>query len=154
MIQQNIQIRNWKLGALSGFTLLLATTMSNAETLTVFNDALSDTFVNFSRPGGVGDSILWNSAIETKAGENIGTGAGTCQRLDYEGNYYCNYVLIHRGHGTLSVSGVQVVEPGQSTFVITGGTGAYLGAKGEVLAIPVENRARFRNDIHYALPKQ
>lgn len=133
--------------------LVLAATLSAmpaaAEKLTLFSNAAEDGFVALEKPGGKGDMIVWNSALETEDGTQVGTNAGFCIRLDASGNFMCDFIIDHEGHGQMTFSGVQVVEPGTSRVVITGGTGKYRGAEGRVLSTPVENRARFRFDIDY-----
>jgi hypothetical protein len=122
-----------------------------AETLTLFSNAEEDGFVGLGQPGGKGDLIVWNSALETQDRAVVGTNAGFCIRVDEPGNFMCDFIIGHEGHGQMTFSGVQVVEPGTSRVVITGGSGKYQGATGEVLSTPVENRARFRFDIDYRL---
>ena len=130
---------------------MLAATPAAAETLTLFSNAEEDGYVKLGQPGSLGDMIVWNSALETKDGTVVGTNAGFCIRLDAPGNFMCDFIIDHEGHGQMTFSGVQVVEPGTSRVVITGGTGKYQGATGQVLSTPVENRARFRFDIDYRL---
>ncbi len=113
--------------------------------LTLYSNAAEDGFVAHGAPGQKGDLIVWNSALEVEDGSN----AGFCIRLDATGNFMCDFIINHADHGQMTFSGLQVVEPGTSRVVITGGTGKYLGAKGEVLSTPVENRTRFRFDITY-----
>lgn len=125
---------------------------ANAETLTLYNDATKDIFVEFGQPGEAGDLILWNSDLESEAGEMIGSCSGKCTRLDAAGNYYCSYVIDHHGVGIMSVTGVQAVEPAPSQLVIIGGTGAYEGATGHIVATPNEDRSKFRNVIEYHVP--
>lgn len=133
--------------------LLLATAAAPAAAreLVVFNDAAHDRFV--AAPGGgpedPGAQILWNSPLTDEAGEALGSSAGQCLRLDAEGAYLCSTVF-YLAEGALVMIGRQEVEPAPSLWVITGGTGAYLGARGEATAIPVEQRARFRYAITLA----
>jgi hypothetical protein len=63
----------------------------------------------------------------------------------------CDLTIEHDGHGTLIVSGVQVVEPATATLTIVGGTGDYQGATGTVGSTPIEDRARFRYEIDYRI---
>ena len=69
--------------------------------------------------------------------------------IDTAGAYLCTTVF-YLAEGALVMIGRQEVEPAPSLWVITGGTGAYLGARGEATAIPVEQRARFRYAITLA----
>ena len=122
-----------------------------AEQMTLFNVATDDRFVELGQAGGAGDMILWSSDMEDEAGNKLGTGAGTCIRLDAAGNYMCHMTIGHDDHGTINVSGVQMAEPETSTLTITGGTGDYQGATGTVRSTPVEDRARFKYEIDYRL---
>lgn len=122
---------------------------ASAEQLTLFSDAQEDGFVALDQPGGKGNMIVWNSALERQDGTVAGTNAGFCIRLDGLGNHMCDFIIDHEGRGQMTFSGVQVAEPGTSLLVITGGTDQYRGAKGSVLSTPVENRTRFRFVIDY-----
>lgn len=122
---------------------------ATAETLTLYNDARNDSFVALAQPNNAGDMIIWHSDMQTEDGRKVGTGSGTCTRLDQRGNYFCNFVIDHNGHGILAGSGVQRTEPEPSVFPITGGTGHYQGVTGTMTSIPVENRKRFKYDIDY-----
>ena len=120
-----------------------------AEQMTLYSLATGDRMVDLGQEGGAGNMTLWHSEIQDEAGNKLGTGAGACIRLDAAGNVMCDLVIEHDGHGTINVSGVQVVEPATATLTILGGTGAYQGATGTVRSTPVENRARFRYEIDY-----
>ncbi len=140
-----------RLHTLLALTAVLAATPALAEKLTLYSNAEEDGFVGLGKPGGMGDLIVWNSALEVEDGTAVGTNACFCIRLDASGNFMCDFIIDHEGHGQMTFSGVQVVEPGTSRVVITGGTGKCQGATGEVLSTPVENRACFRFDIDYRL---
>ena len=129
--------------------MLVAAGAAAAEQITLYNVATGDRFVELGRDGGAGNMILWHSDMEDERGEKLGTGAGTCIRLDAAGNHMCDLTIHHDGHGTLNASGVQAVEPEPSTLTIIGGTGDYQGATGTLRSTPVEDRARFRYEIDY-----
>jgi hypothetical protein len=130
-------------------TLLVAASTAAAEQITLYNVATVDRFVELNQDGGVGNMILWHSDMEDERGNKLGTGAGTCIRLDPAGNHMCNLTIHHDGRGILNASGVQAVEPKTSTLTIIGGTGDYQGATGILESTPVEDRARFRYEIDY-----
>lgn len=134
--------------AICAIILLLAFDAA-AEQMTLYNVATGDHFVDLGQDGGAGNMILWNSDMEDGAGNKVGTGAGSCIRVDAAGNHMCNMTIDHDGHGTLVVSGVQVVEPATSVLAIVGGTGDYQGATGTLKSTPVEDRARFKYEIDY-----
>jgi hypothetical protein len=131
--------------------ILLFAGAAAAEQMTLYNVATGDHFVELGQEGGAGDMILWNSDMEDEEGSRLGAGAGTCVRVDAAGNHMCNMTIHHDGHGTINVNGVQVVEPATSTLTIIGGTGAYEGITGTVRSTPVEERARFKYEIHYRI---
>jgi hypothetical protein len=131
--------------------LLIAAGAAAAEQLTLYNLATGDRFVELGQDGGVGDMTLWHSDLQDEQGNKLGTGAGVCTRLDAAGNHMCDLTIEHDGHGTLIVSGVQVVEPATATLTIVGGTGDYQGATGTVGSTPIEDRARFRYEIDYRI---
>jgi len=122
-----------------------------AGELVVFDDASQDRFV--PAPGGgtedPGAQILWNSPLTTAAGEALGSSAGQCVRVDTAGAYLCSTVF-YLADGALVLVGRQEVEPNPSLWVVTGGSGAFAGARGEATAVPVEERARFRYTITLA----
>lgn len=136
---------------LAGVLSLLAVTVQ-ADSLELYSVATGDGFAEFGRAGGVGDQIFWNSELQDKDGSRVGHNSGNCVRLDASGARMCTFIIEHEGHGAMTFLGVQLPEPQPSEVVITGGTGAYQGATGSVVSTPVEDRARFRYRIDYALP--
>lgn len=135
----------------TGIAILLLAGAASAEQMTLYSLATEDRFVDLGQEGGAGNMTLWHSEIQDEAGGKLGTGAGTCIRLDAAGNVMCDIVIEHDGHGTINVSGVQVAEPETATLTILGGTGVYQGATGTVRSTPVEDRARFKYEIDYRL---
>ena len=117
--------------------------------MVAFSVAEEDGFVTFGRDGGRGDVIVWNSDLELEDGTRIGSNAGSCTRLDAAGSFICNMQLSVDGEGQLTFTGIQRTEPQVSEMVINGGTGSFLGARGRVLSVPVEDRARFRYEIEF-----
>jgi hypothetical protein len=132
-----------------GAAILLLAGAAAAEQMTLYNVATGDRFVELGQDGGVANMILWNSDMEDEQGDKLGTGAGTCIRVDAAGNHMCHMTIQLDGHGALIVSGLQVVEPAPSALAIVGGTGNYRGATGTVRSTPVEDRARFKYEIDY-----
>ncbi|MEL6861955.1 MAG: hypothetical protein AAGL11_08960 [Pseudomonadota bacterium] len=124
-------------------------TTAHSETLTVYNDATGDAYIQLEDTRGIGDQILWNSDMQTEDGTAIGTGSGHCTQLDSDQNYFCSFVINLTGRGIIAGQGVQLTEPLESTFAITGGTGEFVGITGQMTSTPVENRARFVYEIDY-----
>ena len=143
--------RGIKLGACLASAIALASCAAPAqsETLTVYNDATGDAYVRLEQAGGVGDQILWNSDMQTEDGTVIGSGSGQCTQLDSDRNFFCSFVINLADRGIIAGQGVQLTEPLESTFAITGGTGEFEGIAGKMTSTPVENRARFIYEIDY-----
>lgn len=140
-----------RLLALAALLGLAATGPALAKEVVIFDDATRDSFV--PAPGGgakdPGAQIVWNSVLTDEGGADLGSSAGQCLRLDADGAYLCT-TIFYMKDGALVMVGRQEVEPKTSLWVITGGSGAYAGARGEASAIPVENRARFRYTVKFA----
>ena len=131
--------------ALAGCT----TNLANAETMTVYNLSSDDTFIQFGQAHGIGDKIIWRSAVETEAGEALGIGSGHCVKLDAAENYFCSFLVELDDRGTIAGHGIQRTEPQVSLFPIIGGTGEFEGIVGQIETQPVEDRARFKYVITY-----
>jgi|GEM_PF-2954958 len=119
--------------------------------LTVYNDATGDRYLSLEAEDGVGNQILWHSAMESEAGETIGTGSGHCTKLDAAENFFCVFNIELEGRGIIAGQGVQRTEPLNSIYPITGGTGEFEGISGTLESRPVEDRARFIYEIEYRL---
>ena len=132
-----------------GTAILLFAGSAAAEQMTLYNVATDDRFVELGKEGGAGDMILWHSEVQDEAGNRLGTGAGTCIRLDAAGNHFCNLTIHHDGRGAINASGMQAEEPAPSALTIVGGTGDYQGITGTLRSTPVEDRARFKYEIDY-----
>lgn len=122
------------------------------QSLTIYNDASDDAYLDLGQPGSIGDKILWRSEMQTFEGDPVGLGSGHCSRLDTDGNFFCSFIINLDDRGTIAGQGVQRTEPTPSVFPITGGTGAFEGIVGEMTSYPVEQRARFVYEINYRLP--
>lgn len=127
----------------------LAIADNHVETMTIYNDASDDGYVSFDQANGIGDKIVWHSAMQTEAGDPIGTGSGHCTQLDADRNFYCSFSISLDGRGILTGQGVQRTEPTPSTYPITGGTGEFEGVTGSMISSPIEDRARFVYEISY-----
>ena len=121
----------------------------HVQTMTIYNDASGDGYIAFDRVNGIGDKIVWNSEMQTEAGDRIGTGSGHCTQLDAERNFFCSFVIDLDGRGMIAGHGVQQTEPTPSTYPIIGGTGEFEGATGKMVSMPVEDRARFVYEISF-----
>ncbi len=130
--------------------LLTLASPALAGDLIVFDDATRDIFV--PAPGGAqepGAQIVWNSLLTDAGGASLGDSAGQCVRIDAAGAFLCT-TIFYLKDGVLVLTGRQEVEPKPSRWIISGGSGAFAGARGEASAIPVENRARFKYTVKFA----
>lgn len=147
---QTTDIRQFGCCSMVAALLALPSSLA-AETLIVFSGAVDDTYVGSGSEGGLGNMILWESDLTSEDGTVIGSNAGTCIQVSDHGNHVCNFIVDHEGQGLRTFTGIQVPDPGVSRLTITGGTGAYEGAVGELRSQPVEDRKRFRFEIDYRL---
>ena len=142
-----------KIAIVSGIILMAfsptAVADDHVQTMTIYNDASGDGYIAFDRVNGIGDKIIWNSEMQTEARERIGTGSGHCTQLDAERNFFCSFVIDLDGRGMLAGQGVQQTEPTPSTYPIIGGTGEFEGVTGEMVSMPIEDRARFIYEISF-----
>lgn len=129
------------------------TTLTQSESMTIYNLASDDAFIAFEQPDNVGDKILWRSDVQTKEGLTLGLGSGHCTQLDDEANFFCSFVVDLYGRGMIAGHGVQRTEPEESVFPIIGGTGEFEGIVGEIHSRPVDDRARFVYDLKYSIAK-
>ncbi len=141
------------MGALSSL-LFGAAASAHADAMAIYNDASGDSYIRSGEEGGIGNQIFWNSDMQTEAGEVIGTGSGHCTQLDADENFYCSFIITLTDRGTIAGQGVQLTEPLDSTFPITGGTGEFEGITGSMHSRPVEDRVRFIYEIEYQTPSR
>jgi hypothetical protein len=100
----------------------------------VVERAETDTELDLGDPGeSIGDMIAFGNPIydETNTTQ-VGVDQGSCV-LAFPGEAYeCSFTVILEG-GQLVVQGPFNVDGSDSTLAITGGTGAFAGAQGEML---------------------
>jgi hypothetical protein len=94
------------------------------------HSATSDT----PAPDSVGDQIAFNGRFFA-GGEQVAREGGVCTLVELPSIYHCNATnWFEKGKLTVQFIGdFSSTEPGH--FAITGGTGAYRGASGEVLYV-------------------
>lgn len=106
---------------------------SNAgTTVTVIEHATTDATTD---TGGKGDSAgdvltFANEVYDENNEEKVGTDQGYCIRTEAGKSYECNWTTILEG-GQITVEG-PFLDAGPSTLAITGGTGDYADAAGEM----------------------
>ena len=122
-----------KLATVVGVCALLwaaAQPASAAERLQVVERAMTDTTVDLGPKGdSVGDLLTFANPIYDAANKTqLGTDQGYCVRVVVGKSWECFWTLILAG-GEITVEG-PFYDTGDSTMVVTGGTGKYAGAKG------------------------
>ena len=125
---------NGKLATVVGVCGLLlwvaAQPASAAEHLQVVERAMTDTTVDLGPKGdSVGDLLTFANPVYDAANKTqLGTDQGYCVRVVVGKSWECFWTLILAG-GEITVEG-PFYDSGDSTMVVTGGTGKYAGAKG------------------------
>ena len=101
-----------------------------AERLAVVERAMTDTLVDLGAKGdSVGDLLTFANPVYDAANKTqLGTDQGYCVRVVVGKSWECFWTLILAG-GEITVEG-PFYDSGDSTMVVTGGTGKYAGAKG------------------------
>ena len=95
--------------------------------------ATTDTVVDIGDPGdSTGDLLTFHNDVYDESDSNVvGTDQGECVRIDpAAGSWECRWITILDG-GTIAVEG-QFLDTANTTVAITGGTGSYSKARGEM----------------------
>lgn len=110
------------------------------RTLTVIEHATSDATIDLGPQGdSPGDLLVFhNDVFDARDRRKVGTDQGRCIRIDpAAGSYECAWTVILHG-GQLMVEG-PYYENRDSTLAVTGGTGRYRGAGGEMRLHSMDN---------------
>jgi hypothetical protein len=102
------------------------------KTLTVVERATTDAVTNpGTGAGGVGDILTFaNDVYDKSNATKVGSDQGSCVRV-VVGKWECMWTTI-LAKGQITVEG-PFLDTGNSTLAITGGTGAYRNARGEMV---------------------
>jgi allene oxide cyclase len=101
--------------------------------LTVIEHAITDFQVDAGEPGNsLGDLVasaneLFDETDTTKIGED----RGHCILVEVNVTYHCTATMLLQ-EGSIAIAGPFFVDGRPNVLAITGGTGAYAGAKGEM----------------------
>lgn len=122
--------------ALAGSTLLLAAVTlptQAAQRLTVVEHPTDEKTINLSGKGDVvGDLLVFANPVFDAANKaQVGKDQGYCVRTVVGKSWECFWTLILKD-GLITVEGPFYDDGSDSTFVVTGGTGKYVGAKGSM----------------------
>lgn len=126
-------IRQFALATIVAGPLSLATGLAQArERLTVVEHPTDEKTINLSGKGdAVGDLLVFaNPVFDAGNKAQVGSDQGYCVRAVVGKSWECFWSLILKD-GLITVEG-PFYDTGDSTFVITGGSGKYAGAKGDM----------------------
>jgi allene oxide cyclase len=118
----------------TALALLMPVAGSAAESLHVIEHAVNETTTHVA-PGAKGDSVgdlltFANPVCDATNKTQRGTDHGWCVRVVVGKSWECFWTLLLK-EGRITVEG-PFNDSGDSVFVITGGTGKYAGAKGQM----------------------
>ena len=122
------------IGAVAGALAFQATPEIAMEspTLVVIEHATTDTVVDLGAEGdSLGDTISFSNELFDEADANVvGHAQGTCTRVEIGVSWECTWTNV-LPNGSLVVQG-PFLDAGDSMLAITGGTGEYAGASGQM----------------------
>lgn len=104
----------------------------NVSRLAVVEHATTDTVVDLTTNGdSTGDLLTFHNELFDAGNENVvGTDQGECVRIEVGVSWECRWINFLEG-GSITVEG-PFFDEGPSAMAITGGTGAYRGARGSM----------------------
>ena len=104
----------------------------NVTRLAVIEHATTDTVVDLTTNGdSTGDLLTFHNELFDDANEIVvGTNQGECVRIEVGVSWECRWINFLEG-GSITVEG-PFFDDGPSALAITGGTGAYRGARGSM----------------------
>ena len=116
----------------SALALLAPMAASAGERLQVIERALTDTTVDLGAKGdSVGDLLTFGNPIYDATNKTkLGSDQGYCVRVVVGKSWECIWTLM-LADGQITVEG-PFFDTGDSLMVVTGGTGKYAGAKGDM----------------------
>ena len=129
-----------------GTTLTVASAGGNEVELRFRAKTTEQTFLDLGEKGdSLGDQFIFHDVLR-QAGQRVGHDGGVCTLTSVEGGQAQCLVTAYLSEGQITIQGL-IVETGQTperfTFAVTGGTGQYEGASGEVHVIQMtETQAR------------
>jgi allene oxide cyclase len=111
-----------------------------AESLTVVERATSDKTVDLGAKGdSIGDLLVFANPIFDAANKTeVGKDQGYCVRVIVGKSWECFWTLMLKD-GQITIEG-PFADSGDSTMVVTGGSGKYAGAKGALKLHPRDSK--------------
>jgi hypothetical protein len=112
-------------------------------TLVVIENAVSDTVVDLGPEGdSLGDTLAFSNPLSDEAEANlVGHSQGTCTRVEVGVAWECTWTNVLE-NGSLVVQG-PFLDAGESMLAITGGTGDYAGATGQMRLHALEGGTKY-----------
>ncbi len=120
------------------------TRTSSGTVVHVIEHAVTDTVVHSGGPGDVtGNLLTWHNKVYDPANtKQVGTDQGSCVRIaPAEGSWECNWTTFLAG-GQITVEG-PYYDTRNSVLAITGGTGEYRDARGQMALNSREGGAQY-----------
>lgn len=106
---------------------------AHQRSITVIEHASTDTTIDVGAKGdSTGDLLTFHNRVyDRRDRHRVGRDQGRCIRIDPKaGSWECAWTVMLR-HGQLTVEG-PFYDTHDSTLAVTGGTGRYRGARGEM----------------------
>jgi hypothetical protein len=118
--------------AAAALATLVAYPALAAERLQLVEHPTKETTVDLGAKGdSVGDLLTFaNPVFDAANKQQVGTDQGFCVRVIVGKSWECMWTMILKD-GLITVEG-PFADSGDSLFVVTGGTGKYAGAKGQM----------------------
>jgi hypothetical protein len=106
---------------------------SGGKVVHVVEHATTDATTDTGDPGDSSGDILTfaNDVFDASDATKVGTDQGYCIRITAPGSYECNWTTFLEG-GQITVEG-PFFDTADSVVAITGGTGAYRNARGQMV---------------------
>ncbi len=121
-------------GVAAGAFALQATPVAEfgTPTLVVIEHALTDTVVDLAAEGdSLGDTLAFSNPLFDDADANqVGHAQGSCTRVEVGVSWECTWTNV-LPNGSIVVQG-PFLDAGDSVLAITGGTGEYADARGQM----------------------
>jgi hypothetical protein len=121
--------------------LLAALPAPAAQQIKVVERPVGETTVDLGKKGDSrGDLLVFaNDVFDAANSIRVGSDQGYCVRITPGKSWECFWTLILKT-GLITVEG-PFMDEGDSLFVVTGGTGEYVGAKGSMTLHPRDAKA-------------
>ncbi len=120
--------------SLAGAAFMLAAQAALAETTMIFVERASTDTVSVhagKAADNVGDILTFTNDVYDAGNETkLGYDQGYCVRMVAGKSWECHWTLV-LAQGQISVDG-PFLDAGDTTLAVTGGTGTYMGASGEM----------------------